>query len=189
MNFPQVFDTWDSGSHGWVASLSRSLVLGSSSPRIGLLVAFWATFQARARRRNWARACFVVALSCVRIREHRDLVCARDRFQSRHSFGSSLLWFSPPTHPATSQVRVALGFASSVAKSEAFAGWCWCVWASGVGSTSTPRPRGQCLVQPFHPHPRLFQLGVYWRQLLVSGPECMLLLGTASWAAGRDELR
>ena len=47
MNFPQVFDTWDSGSHGWVASLSRSLVLGSSSPRIGLLVAFWATFQAR----------------------------------------------------------------------------------------------------------------------------------------------
>ena len=92
MNFPQVFDTWDSGSHGLVASLSRSLVLGSSSPRIGLLVAFWATFQARALRRNWARACFVVALSCVRIREHRDLVCARDRFQSRHQFISSVVF-------------------------------------------------------------------------------------------------
>ena len=96
MNFPQVFDTWDSGSHGLVASLSRSLVLGSSSPRIGLLVAFWATFQARALRRNWARACFVVALSCVRIREHRDLVCARDRFQSRHQFISSVVF---PSHP------------------------------------------------------------------------------------------
>ncbi len=171
-------------------ALSRSLVLGSSSPRIGLLVAFWATFQARALRRNWARACFVVALSCVRIREHRDLVCARDRFQSRHQFISSVVF---PSHPPGDVARCASLWVSLllrlVSKSEAFAGWCWCVWASGVGSTSTPRPRGQCLVQPFHPHPRLFQLGVYWRQLLVSGPECMLLLGTASWAAGRDELR
>ena len=147
-------------------ALSRSFVLGSSSPRIGLLLRFRAKAQRRIGPGPSSSRSLLVRAESLSI----EIWSARAIGFNR-VFSSSRLWFFPPTHPATSQVRVALGFASSVAKSEAFAGWCWCVWASGVGSTSTPRPRGQCLVQPFHPHPRLFQLGVYWRQLLVSGPE------------------
>ena len=91
MNFPQVFDTWDSGSHGLVASLSGSLVLGSSSPRIGLLVAFWATFQARALRRNWARACFVVR--CLASESESIEIWSARAIGFNRAISSSLLWF------------------------------------------------------------------------------------------------
>ena len=112
MNFPQVFDTWDSGSHGWVASLSRSLVLGSSSPRIGLLVAFWATFQAKG-------AATKLGPGLLR----RGAVLRQNPRASRSGLRARSVSIAPSVHlfcgfslPPTRrrrEVRVALGFASS----------------------------------------------------------------------------
>ena len=183
-----IFDTWDSGSPRLGCQLFPGLWYWDLAAHVsGCCYVFGRGRSGESGPGPLVRASLLVR---ARILDHRDLVCARDQFQSRLQFISSVVF---PSHPPGDVARCASLWVSLllrlVSKSEAFAGWCWCVWASGVGSTSTPRPRGQCLVQPFHPHPRLFQLGVYWRQLLVSGPECMLLLGTASWAAGRDELR